>query len=147
MPYPCVGEDAVDEVRGGVDHAAGAAGGAEAAALAGESDQVVAAAGRAMDAAEAAFQETTVEKATEFADDEARQVSAVGIGCDAGQEGLQVGRQDVVEHGLLGLAAHAGAPRGWRIRLRPLHMSTVEGNRWRLRGAVIGAVTCWSSWG
>jgi len=56
-----VGEDAVDEVRGGVDHATSPAGRTEAAALAREGDELVAQAARAVHAREAVGEQAAFE--------------------------------------------------------------------------------------
>ncbi len=78
------GKHAVDEPCGGVDHAAGAAGGAEAAAFAGEGDESVSVTLRAVDAGEAVLEDAAAEVCAEFVGDEGGEASAGGVVVDVG---------------------------------------------------------------
>ncbi len=86
------GQDAIGQVRGRLGHAPAAAGGTEAAALAGEGHQGVLATARAVNAGEAVGQHAAFEEAQELALDEARKGGAGLVVAGARQEG-QVGAQ------------------------------------------------------
>ena len=102
LAYGDLGEDPVDEVGGGIGHAATAAGGAEPAPLAREGDEAIVPAGIAVDAQESMGEDAALEDGAELSFDEARQRA----GALAGQEGL--------ENGLLGPVAFvAGARCSW----------------------------------
>ena len=75
---------AIDEVGGGLHHAAGAAGGAEVADLAGEGHQVVVAAGTAVHAGEAVGRDAAGEEILEA---RAQLVNEAGIALAAGTPG------------------------------------------------------------
>jgi hypothetical protein len=114
-----VGEHFVDQERRGVGHAARAARGTEPATLARERDQLVPAAGIAMEPTETAREHATVEECAQFAFDEVwqRAAACVVIG-DACAEGLQVLLQDLVQHGLFRPTADAclGVPHARSVR-------------------------------
>jgi hypothetical protein len=63
-------DDVIDEVRRGLDHAPGAAGGAEIAMFAGESYQMLTAAAVAFDADEAVFEQAAAQIVAELPGDE-----------------------------------------------------------------------------
>ena len=92
------GEDAVDEMGGKIGHPSGAAGRAEAAALATVRDELVLAAVSAVDAREAADEETAVEERAQFSFDEGRKPRSRGVGLHRGEDGLEVLGEDAVEH-------------------------------------------------
>ncbi len=102
---------AVDEPGGGVGHAARAAGGADAAALARKRDQGVPSTGFAKDAGETELQDSTAQERPKLAHDEAGETAVARIFVDAGEEALELAGQDAVEHGLLGPASLAGTER------------------------------------
>ncbi len=92
-----LGEHAVDEVGGGVGHAAAEAGGAEPASLAGEGDDLITSAVVAVDPKKPVGEDAALEEAAELALDESRQ----GAFADACQEALQFRLDDAIENGLL----------------------------------------------
>ena len=57
------------------------------------------------------MQESAAEECAQLSDDEAGEASTARVRIDALEEGLQLGREHAVEHGLLGLASGAGAER------------------------------------
>jgi hypothetical protein len=56
-------------------------------------------------------QESAAEEGAQLTDDEAGEASTARVRIDSLEEGLQLGREHAVEHGLLGLAPGAGAER------------------------------------
>ena len=100
------GQDGVGEVGGDFDHAAGIAGGADAAALAGEGDEALGGAGVAADARETVGENAAAEVGPEVALDVGPGARAQGILLGGGGEKrLQVVLEDGVEGGLLRAAA------------------------------------------
>jgi len=102
LAYRNLGEDAVDQVRRGVGHAAGSAGRAESSHLAGKGDQPLSTALLAADAEKAVGEDSTGEIGPELALDEAGNDAALVAG--GGEEGLEVVLHHAVENGLLGCA-------------------------------------------
>ncbi len=92
-----IGEDVVNEVRCGLGHAAATTGRTETSALAGEGSQKVTAAGEAMRATEAMGVNAASEVAAELALDVGRQAWGRWVRLDAGEEGLEVSVQSLVE--------------------------------------------------
>jgi hypothetical protein len=85
------GQDVVGQVGGHLHHAAGVAGGADAAALAGEGDEALGGARVAADAGEAVGEDAAAEVGAEVVLHPARYAAAVGVGRGGiGQEGLEV---------------------------------------------------------
>lgn len=129
-----VGHDAVDEVGGQAGHALATAGGAEAAALAGEGDEAVVTAAVAVHAGEAVGEDAAVEEGAQLAAHEARK-TALGSG-GGGEEGLQVLLQRAVERGGLGLAAAVAA--GARGQHAALWWQKCAGSRRRFAACLGG---------
>jgi hypothetical protein len=95
-----LGQDAIDELCGGVGHASAAAGRAEATPLAREGDEAIVAASVAVDPQEAVGQDPAPEVRAQLLLDEAgRRVLAFA---GARQERLELFPDDRVERGLLG---------------------------------------------
>ncbi len=123
-----LGQHAVDEMGGRVGHAPAATGGAEAAPLAGKSDEAIVAAGLAAHAHEAVGEDSALEIAAELALDEARH-GALALP-RAGEEGFELLAHHRVEDRLLGMAGNVGrraarergggsASRGARLVVHP----------------------------
>ena len=110
LAYRSLGQDAVDQVRGGVGHAAGPAGRAEASLLAGIGHQPLAPALPAADAQKAVGEDSTSEKGAELPLDEAGDHAAPIAG--GGEKALEVMLQGTVEHGGLGCAPLVLGPIG-----------------------------------
>ncbi len=111
-----LGEDPVEQMRGGVGHAAAAAGGAEAAAFAREGDHAIEAAVVAGHADEAVGEDAAAQERAEFPLDEARDGAVAFL--RAGQEGLEPLLDHAVEDALFGAAARV-APRRAAASGRP----------------------------
>jgi hypothetical protein len=116
-------QDLVGEVGGHLHHAAGVAGGAGAAALAGEGDQTLGGARVATDAGEAVSEDAATQVGTEVVLHPGRHALAVGVGRGGvGEEGLQVVLDEGVEGRGGGIAAAVdggetvAARRGRRVR-------------------------------
>ena len=85
------------------------AGGAEAAAFAGEGDEALGPAVRAAEASEAVGEDAAGEEAAQLALDEAGDAAIVGALRDVGEEGLEVLADEVVQRAVLRLAPGVGA--------------------------------------
>ena len=105
------GDNAVDEVSGGIVHASCGAGGAQTAALAGECDQDLGLAVVAFYAGEALFEEAAIEVAAQLAIDVRRQATAGRFLDGADEVGEGVGH-DIPEGCLLGPTAFPVRERG-----------------------------------
>ncbi len=99
----------IDEMGRGFAHAPRATTGTEAAPLAAERNERRATAAGAHDPREAVGQDAAAEEGAELAHDEARKGSAIRIGGEAREEGLQVFGEELIERGLLRLAAAVAA--------------------------------------
>ena len=143
-----LGEDAIDEVRGGVGHAAAAARRAEATPLARERHEAVELAFVAVEPEEAVGEDSAAKKGAELLLDETGRRPLAGS-C-AGQEGLELLAEGSVQEGLLRRSRAVGASLldadGWRarvVRRRLLGMrrfvgrSGVHGAEERLRGTCL----------
>jgi hypothetical protein len=111
-----VGQDAIDQVGGGVGHAPAGAARAEAAALAREGHEQVAAARVAMAAREAIREDATAQVLAEFALDVARQRRGVRL-ARVREEGLERLAHHAVEDGLGRLSRLVGGREAGHNRL------------------------------
>ena len=107
-----VGEHTIHEVRGTLGHAAAAAAGAEAAALAGKGDQPLQRAGVAPEAGEAVGEDAAGKELAEFLFDEPRETGAGGALGRLLEKGLQVGADDGVEAAVFRVEWAVGRTRG-----------------------------------
>ncbi len=98
----------------GGGHTSTATGGAEAAALAGESHQAVAAAGCAMKTRETVGQDSALEIAAKLALHEGREPKG-GESVELGQESLEVFAQELVEERLGRIAAAVAGTAGLSV--------------------------------
>ena len=124
-----LGQHAVDEVRGGVGHAAPAAGGAEAAALAREGDETLELALVAAQAKEAVGRDAAAQIGAELVLDEAGRGLATLAG--ACEKGLELALHGLMEQRVLGMSRFVvrdlgrktgcSAPERW-LRLRRRHV-------------------------
>jgi hypothetical protein len=119
-----VGQDLIDEVRGEIGHAPAAARRAEAAALAGERDELVGLAARAPHARETEGEEAAGEVALELGSHE------TGQAVMSEEEGREMLAQDPVQGAALRLAAlslSAAAFPGGHAGGRPTKRAAVSG--------------------
>ena len=98
----------IDEVCSRLDHPAGTARGAKAAAFAGEGNEVLVAAGVALDAQEAVFEQTALQVIVELPLDECRERSAFGF--EPGEKPGEVSLDDSVERCLFRTVAFVDIP-------------------------------------
>ncbi len=118
MTYRHLREHVLDEVRGGLGHAPGGAGRAQAAALAGEGDLEVVATSVAVRAGEATGEDPALEVATQLALDVTGDRYTVGVGfAPRCQPGLEMLLHHSVEHCALGAATAVDERRAGAVRV------------------------------
>jgi hypothetical protein len=114
LPDRHLWENAIDEVRGGVGHAAAAAGGAETTAFAGERHEPIVPTSVAVQAQEAVGEDAAAEEGAELLLDETRRRPIAVSG--AGEEGLELLANGAVQGGLIRRSGVHGAAKRLRGR-------------------------------
>ena len=114
MPDRDVGDDVVDQVRGGLDHAPGTAGGAKPTLLAGEGNQQLVTAAIALHPDEPMLQAAAGEIAAELIEDEPGQRPLAFV--KAALEGRQVLLDQTVENAVFGAMPCVARPDRGRRR-------------------------------
>ncbi len=111
-------QDAIDQVGCGIRHATGTAGRADAPSLARERNDRAPLAAGSVDTTEASLRNTTVKECAEFPAYKGGESGGAGILVTAGQESLEMFRENLVEDGLSRLPTPVFARRAARRRSR-----------------------------